>query len=602
MIQVKRYLNNSELPHEETKKLRTKYNDRKITNCLENLSNELFYEIFDYLDGCDLFKAFSNLNIRFEALLTSLFLLLKIDLRFHPEVIRRYRSTCIVVPNKHRIISLSLTNFYLYNSTFTRFNIDSSFSRLESLVLDNMKSNELIPLLINLISLPRLFSLTIYYDDDLKDLSNIYQIIFNLPMLNYYKLSFSSLESFIPISRATNDQFSSIKYLVIDHCCTLDELINIISYTPQLCRLTCEEVNESTKNIVKDTLNTIFSLTHIFIAKCYAQFDELETFLTNVSPQLEVLCINTFKDVNYLDANRWEQIISQYLLYLNTFEFQYEEFIDEDFKASVYHELINHFNSSFWIERKWFFTISIKTDSWDDNIIAYSIVSYRQTRDNFEKEKKNNHQFIGEIYENVIQHNVISNKHVSIILNVTDLSHTDSDELFIDMISPILAMIPITCLNITLNEIFIGTLIDLMKCLSNLDSLFISTLSMIQPRCLSIEEIKIFRLLSNTNKITKVNLEKMNDLEEVQFLVDLCPRMKYFEIDCTNGICPEKVLRFILMKNSKYIRNLCVLCLKISPMNMNIIDKLKNIIDIEQLCQTYTIEQIDSRIYFRLNL
>ena len=46
---------------------------------LEDLSNELVYEVFDYLDGCDIHQAFSNLNGRFQCLLTNSLLPLKIQ-------------------------------------------------------------------------------------------------------------------------------------------------------------------------------------------------------------------------------------------------------------------------------------------------------------------------------------------------------------------------------------------------------------------------------------------------------------------------------------------------------------------------------------------
>ncbi len=49
-------------------------------SCLENLSNELFYEIFDYLDGCDIYNAFSNLNIHFQNLIFCSSFPIKIDL------------------------------------------------------------------------------------------------------------------------------------------------------------------------------------------------------------------------------------------------------------------------------------------------------------------------------------------------------------------------------------------------------------------------------------------------------------------------------------------------------------------------------------------
>lgn len=45
---------------------------------IENLSIELFYEIFAYLDGCEIYFAFSNLNHCFQQLLHSSLLVLKI--------------------------------------------------------------------------------------------------------------------------------------------------------------------------------------------------------------------------------------------------------------------------------------------------------------------------------------------------------------------------------------------------------------------------------------------------------------------------------------------------------------------------------------------
>ncbi|CAF2698559.1 unnamed protein product [Rotaria sp. Silwood2] len=611
MFAVKRRLSNIESSEEEKKKFRTTHDDKKLINRFENLSNELFYEIFDYLDGCDIHKIFSSLNSRFEALLNCSSLQLKIDLRFHPEPILQYYSTCVVASKKDRIISLRWPNLDDYNSGFTLFNIDSSFAQLESLVLGNIESNQLIHLLINLISLPRLFSLTINYDDDLLEINNIYQIIFNLPMLKYYKLSFFSLESLFPTSISIKEQYSDIKYLVIDHCCSLDMLIAILSCTPQLYRLTCKQVNESVDNIITNALNAIFSLTRISIGSCYAEFDEIELFLINISPQLQVLRISTFRDVTYLDANRWEQIISQHLLHLNVFDFKYEQPIDEDFQASVYHERLNQFNSQFWMKREWFFRIYIDTNFWNDNVIVCSIFPYRPIRGNSHEEKENDESFNENINQNIIQRSVIPSQEEFVAfskilsetyqLTVIDLLYSEFDETFFDIIRPILTTVKITCLNIILNKIFIGTLIDLIKCLPNLDSLVISSLTMIQPRCLSVEEARTFRFLSNNNKITKVNLKQMNDLEQVQFLVDLCSQMKYFEVNCTNDVGLEKVLRFILMKNTKYMPNLSLLCLQISETSMDIVDKLKNIINFEQLCHNYAIKQIDKRIYLQLS-
>ncbi|CAF3120338.1 unnamed protein product [Rotaria sp. Silwood2] len=186
-------------------------------------------------------------------------------------------------------------------------------------------------------------------------------------------------------------------------------------------------------------------------------------------------------------------------------------------------------------------------------------------------------------------------------LVIKSLSYSEFDENLFDMIRPVLAMIQITYLNITPREIFIGTLIDLVRCLPNLDSLVISSLAMTQPRYLSIEETRHFRLLSNNNKIIKVNLKQMSDIAQVQFLLDLCSQMKYFEIGSTNDVSLENVIRFILMKNIKNTCNLHLLCLKIPQANMNMVDRLKSIIDFEQLSHNYRIQQIDTEIHLRLN-
>jgi hypothetical protein len=50
--------------------------DQSIT-CIENLSNEIFYEIFDYLNGCEINQSFAYLNPRFQQLLESPSLLFK---------------------------------------------------------------------------------------------------------------------------------------------------------------------------------------------------------------------------------------------------------------------------------------------------------------------------------------------------------------------------------------------------------------------------------------------------------------------------------------------------------------------------------------------
>jgi hypothetical protein len=122
------------------------------------------------------------------------------------------------------------------------FPVDSTFSRLESLTLTGIQSDELVLLLVGFIYLPRLFFLTICLDQHSYDLSIIYQLIFKLPNLKYNKLSSNVLRTNLSALINTHAQFSSIERLIIDHSCTLNDLAIILSYTPRLSCLICEKL------------------------------------------------------------------------------------------------------------------------------------------------------------------------------------------------------------------------------------------------------------------------------------------------------------------------------------------------------------------------
>jgi len=120
---------------------------------MENFSNELFYEIFDYLDSCDIYQAFSNLNDRFQRLLNSSSLLFKTT--FHRSTFKQ-----MIRFNKNQILSIHFLSS-THKKMISSLNIDCLFTRLESLVFLSIEPDILISLLPKLIHLPRLFSLTI---------------------------------------------------------------------------------------------------------------------------------------------------------------------------------------------------------------------------------------------------------------------------------------------------------------------------------------------------------------------------------------------------------------------------------------------------------
>jgi uncharacterized protein YqfB (UPF0267 family) len=354
--------------------------DRSIT-CIENLSNECFYEIFDYLDGIDIYEAFSNLNYRFQQLLNSSSLLFKIKSDDSTsEEIFRDNYELILVHNKHQIYSINLwtmENMFLARSLYT---INSSCDRLESLVLVGIEPNILRQILTYYTCLPRLFLLNINTECSftLGEMTDIYQLIFALPKLKSIEFDTDICDdstSILPLSIGTNQQFSSIKRLYIGHACCFNELFSIISYTPQLCRLKISYAHDDDEspNIKSVSPISLLNLIDFSIDRYEMKLHRFEWFIKNIFCKLKFLYVNIeYGDMTRFDANQWEQLIRQYFPQLKKFYLTYYEYTNSEHKILNNSGQLNQFFSSFWIERQSIVEIEIH-----DRHIKYIIRPYR---------------------------------------------------------------------------------------------------------------------------------------------------------------------------------------------------------------------------------
>ncbi|CAF1294747.1 unnamed protein product [Adineta ricciae] len=402
-------------------------------HCMEDLSNELFFDIFDYLDGCDVINAFFYLNVRFRHLILTLPLLFKIKLC--PEEKSNVNGTRkqVIVPYKHRILSLYLADSLIINRFFTIYPISSAFERLESLNLQLIRKDQLV-LLETLSILTRLFRLIIHFTDDTMDLSDIYGFIGNLPVLEYNKISilFAKFVSFS--SNIIKKQSTSIKQLVIDYNCTTEDLSHTLAHTPQLHRLYLKKTLNSSQHIVSSP--TLSNLTHLHINKCDMHFDQFKLLIEEISSQLQVLKLFTLDHSSYLDANHWEQIISHHMTKLQKFYFQHRESSDNNHQPKPHHQLINQFTSSFWTDRQWIFDITINNLDF-----IYSIQPYRKQW--FESDQFNNQT---EIQRTEINSSIQFDKNVQ--LTITHRFTHACLRLLTNKINSISTIVKITCLDI----------------------------------------------------------------------------------------------------------------------------------------------------------
>jgi hypothetical protein len=360
--------------------------DQLITN-IEDMSNEGFYEIFDYLDGGEIYNAFSNLNHRFQELLRSSSFLFKLRLREtkDQQLISKYKE--MIRDYKHRIISfhlcLSSHNNYLWSS----FSIDSSFDHLESLSLIGINPNILPSYLIKLGRVRRLYSLIIDTWNAFDDLQAIYRSIFALPMLKFYKLTISggknhSYRTTLPM--ANQNQLSTVKYLDMVHSCSIDELKHIVSYTPELRHLKFINNDDFYPDI---GIILLPNLTHLSISVNQLNFDDFEIFIKNMHCMLKALHFTVrseYKDISYLDAARWEQLILQDLPQLKEFKFEYYRYASDENELMISDGEHNRFTSAFWLRRRWIYEVTI-----DDEQFIYSISPYKYIETKFFDKKIN---------------------------------------------------------------------------------------------------------------------------------------------------------------------------------------------------------------------
>ncbi|CAF1320502.1 unnamed protein product [Rotaria sp. Silwood1] len=564
MDHMKRKLSFNQLSEENTKKLRNELLDELIISSIESLSNELFYEMFDYLDGIEIYQAFSNLNTRFQQLLTSSSILFKIDLN-------HITSKEIFMINykqiKHQIYSIYFQYPVNINQLLISFTIDSSFNRLESLVIEDIQPDKLISFLINLNSLPQLFSLNIRTIHTIEDLNNIYRLIFALPKLKYNKLYLYGNECSISIPMAIEKQFSTIEYLHIAHWYTFDELSALISYTPQLRHLNLSHANQNHSTIETMLPITFDNLTYIKMYTNYINFDEFEIFIKNIYSKLKVLYVTfLYQDITFLYAYRWEQLILRYLSQLEKFSLKYYEY-----KYSIYSGERNQFISSFWIERKLIFNVEI-----NENNILYLVCPY----------KKKWYEYNNSTVE-YLTSTQLTIKYV--------FYYEAANDLFI-YIKRILNIVQIYHLDIE-QKISIGRLMQIIHLLPDLITLKMNSLTCHRSR---INKEFPTCSLEHASKIKKVYLETTQAIQEIYFLLNICPHMEFLNIDSIKSMTIELFVRNILNKiNKDHHKDLRLLCIYVSKADDNMIKSLNKMIDNEKILSNYTIHHELDNIYLQ---
>ena len=342
---------------------------------LEDLSNELLYEIFNYLDVYHVYQGFYSLNQRLQNLMTHSTLPLNINLLLVSKSNHAQFHQQMLMPNNHRILSLRLSDVFLADLMFSSVRITSNFTRLETLIFDHCESKFLPIILHHLTVLPCLSSLIIVSVNHIFKSVDLYHAIFGLPVLKYCKvlLQTSSLNHFLPL---ITKRISPIEQLIVHDVFSLEQLNAILSCVPDLRHLSVQSLAGSgnfQKNLFSCKLN---NLTNVSAENITIPFKQFQLISTSLFSQLEVLRLSTKNNQEYIDAEQWEQLILFAMPKLHIFDFQSTNYLPGNTRDCqlMYDSFVAQFSTVFWLERGWIFTYRCSVRSFDLQVIFYSTV------------------------------------------------------------------------------------------------------------------------------------------------------------------------------------------------------------------------------------
>jgi hypothetical protein len=354
---------------------------KSITH-FEDLSNDMIYEIFDFLDFRHIYDAFSNLNNRFKNLLTNSTLPININMSFmfRSNFEKYYKN--LIIPYVHRIKLLHLSNPFSIDLLFTHDSILSKLIRLETLILNDIASEDVQIILTYLVTLPCVSSLIIFCTDGGNIRNTLFRQIFLLPVLKYCKISMNEFQRSEPLLPIANNELSSVEHLIINDLFDTNDLNAVLSCVPHLRRLSCKTLFPSSNEQINSCSIKLNHLTHASLEINDVTFHQFESLTKVLFHQLQVLYITASNDKTYLDANRWKQLILSHMPHLRIFNILCDIGIDKD-DYSSYISMTEPFQSQFWLQRQWFFICKTELISDEYYRIYLSTIPYRYNKSFF---------------------------------------------------------------------------------------------------------------------------------------------------------------------------------------------------------------------------
>ena len=308
----------------------------------EFLPNELMIKCFKYFDGLEIFYAFNQLNSRFNLLIRIIPLYLNFQYNQNKFMFTYFCKQMELNPQiKKQIYSLYL---FQENTFLSKFPLNE-FIHLQSLTTIDIDSNIAKQIDSILVLLPKLQS---FHFINPRDKSLPISIIpWNTSLKTLTIPTFSSYITY-------NSSISSLLHLTITFAYTFT-LRAIFKHIPMLKYLNIQNFL-SNKNFDDNILvdNYAIHLKQLIINHFECHFEDFENIAKQIPNLKNLILCNQSYSTDFIDAWRWENLITSLLPQLIIFKF---EFIIT-YKYDIL-EKFRYFQSHFWINEHHWYTGSL---------------------------------------------------------------------------------------------------------------------------------------------------------------------------------------------------------------------------------------------------
>lgn len=540
------------------------------------------YDIFDYLEGCDIFKSFDKLNLRFQQLILSPNLPLKISLNAQSDEHFQHQCRTIIQPNQTKIRSFRLIYCQYSYEIFNQFLSCSILTCLQSVSLVHITPIQLLICFPSIELLTQLVSLKIQFIDDEDDYDygyddddddqyyiNSFVKLFSLSSVKYLHISMEkSLNGILPLPSANQHSFIETLVLSGDFYRT-QTIISILHYTPLLQCLSCKHLCDyGLRNNDSTAALSLPNLTSLIVHNCHVcELNVFERFIQKFSQQIQKLRIDNYRTSNFIYPNQWEQLITRCLPKLIFFKLKYEIFLYPTLNLNHFPTFNHVSTSTFYSSHQWILQLTI-----DPKRITYTISS---------------NSAISLIKPSLSSMDLLINYSFTKV----------SQQSFFNILRRVLNSIEFLSLNLTWNCLYGDYFIQLMNLLPKLQVLYLIRSIYFPQGCVSLSDADTFRSM---NKLTRISLSMPSfDSEYLRYLTIFFPYLKYlklFEIKPTDLI---SIVVYILQRIPSRLKYLQSIRLQVVNINNQIVRQLNEIIIKQKLLRKYTIRQINDFIYIQ---